>query len=140
MLCILRAGFPHCFHTWCTSLPWQRLPSSSLAHFLLLLLIASQSCCILWPLGISHPPASSSPLLVSQTMFQLCLLLCSSPDHLFPLASVLPFDVKPMIVTRCSLSQLALVIIHSFIIHSVHKHLFRAYSLSTSCQGLRLQT
>lgn len=139
MLCILRAIFPHCFHTWCTSLLWQRLPSSSLARFLLLLLITSQSCYLLWPLVISHPPASSSPLLVSQTTFQLHLLLCSSPDHLFPLASVLPFDVMSIIVTRRSLSQLALVIIHSFIIHSVHKHLFRAYSLATSCQGLRLQ-
>lgn len=138
MLCILRAVFPHCFHTWCTSLLWQRLPSSSLARFLLLLLIASQFCYLLWPLVIFHPPASSS-LLVSQTTFQLRLLLCSSPDHLFPLASVLPFDVMSIIVTRRSLSQLALVIIHSFIIHSVHKHLFRAYSLSTSCQGLRLQ-
>lgn len=79
------------------------------------------------------PPPATSPLLVSQTMFPLRLLLCSSHDHLFPLASVLPLDIMPMIVTRCSLSQLALVIMHSFIIHSVHKHLFRACSLSTSC-------
>lgn len=84
-------------------------------------------------LGDFPPPCyifSSSGL---PAMFQLRLLLCSSHDHLFPLASVLPLNIMPMIVTRCSLSQLALVVMHSFIIHSVHKHLFRAYSLSTSC-------
>ena len=36
-------------------------------------------------LGDSCPPATSSPLLVSQTIIQLLLLLGSSPDNLFVL-------------------------------------------------------
>jgi hypothetical protein len=72
------------------------------------------------------------------------LLFWSPKQHSNFVSSALPlivsllrsyclFKVMPVIVTRCSLSQLALIIIHSFIIHSIHKHLFRAYSLSKWC-------
>lgn len=98
-----------------------------------MLLTASHPCHILGSLVISRPPAASS-LLVSQTMIQLCLLLCSSPDNLSVLL-LLSFQVMPKMVTRCSLLCLALAIIHSFIIHSIHMNLFRAKCLSTWCQG-----
>lgn len=52
-------------------------------------------------------------------------LIISSPG------SCCLFKVMPMIVTRCWLSQSALVMIHSFIIHSIHKYLFTDYSLPT---------
>lgn len=86
----------------------------------------------LWSLVISHPAATSSPLLVSSVPMtdsssSVAPLIVSSP------CSHYLFNIMPLISAECSLSQLACVIIYSFIIHSVHKHLFRTYSFPAWC-------
>lgn len=117
--------FPHTVH-----IPsWYRFPSSTRLAFC--------SCCWLPPIPAIYCGPWWFPILLLHLLFwspkQCSNYFSSSVTPLIISSSCFCclFDVMPVIVIRCSLSQLALVIIHSFIIHSIHKHLFRAYSLST---------
>lgn len=85
MLCLciescLPTSFPRAVHISFLVQTFQKHICSLPAHVADYLLFLSA---YLWSFLISHPTATSSPLQVSQTMFQFHLPLCSSPDCLF---------------------------------------------------------
>lgn len=129
MLCLctessLPTSFPHILCISFLAQAFQKHVDSLSVH----VAVASNPChiCGLWWF----------PILLLRFVSQQCNYTSSSVAPLIIFCSHCLFNGMPVTVTRCSLSKLELII-YSVIIHSIHKHFFKAYVLPAWCWELR---